>query len=255
MCGHCRCIRRQGPQPDKFVTDPHAAAYLSARPRRGGVNDALRVGVAVFNAGDHRAAHEAWEDVWLSLAEGTSDERLFHGLIQYAAAVHHARRRNWSGAGRLAGSGADYLADIDADAQGVNVAELRRYLRRLAADPEFAERRRPLPLRVDGVAVGPTDLTFENAASAATLIAAEYAAFEETVVADAVRYAQAELDAGQSPEMGDGPPRRQRRDPGFVGMVFDFTADRDRRSLVYDRLEAHVERRRGSERDASGLFE
>jgi hypothetical protein len=38
-------------------------------------------------------------------------------------------------------------------------------------------------------------------------------------------------------------------------MLFDFAADRDRRSLVYDRLRAHVERRRGAERDASGLFE
>jgi predicted metal-dependent hydrolase len=256
MCGHCRCVRNQGPQPDKFVTDPHAAAYLSARRRRGGVNDALRVGVAVFNAGDHRAAHEAWEDVWLSRAAGTPDERLLHGLIQYAAAVHHARRRNWTGAGRLAGSAGRYLADLDADARGVNVGNVRAYLQRLAADPEFAERRRPLPLRVDGDTLEPTDLAFENAASAATLLAAEYGAFEETIVADAVRYARAELDEEQSTEPGDGSVRRpQRRDPGFVGMVFDFAADRDRRSLVYDRLRAHVERRRSEERDASGLFE
>jgi len=38
-------------------------------------------------------------------------------------------------------------------------------------------------------------------------------------------------------------------------MVFDFAADRERRSLIYDRLRAHVERRRSTERDASGLFE
>ncbi len=258
----------QGPQPDKFVTERRAAAYLSTRRRRGGVDDALRVGIAVFNAGDHRVAHEAWEEVWLPLEEGTPDERLLHGLIQYTVAVHHARRRNWSGAGGLAGSAVGYLAGLDADARGVNVGEVRAYLRRLADDPEFAERRRPLALRVDGDAVGPTDLAFENVATAATLIAAEYGAFEESVVADAVRYARAELDGNTSdgdpgvgdrdPEAGgtDPPPRRsQRRDPGFVGMTFDFAADRDRRSLVYDRLRAHVERRRSTERDASGLFE
>ena len=220
------------------------------------MDDALRVGIAVFNAGDHRAAHEAWEDVWLSLDEGTPDERLLHGLIQYAAAVHHARRRNWTGARRLAGSAGRYLADLDADARGVNVGQLRTALRRLAADPEFAERRRPLALRADGVALDPTDLTFGNAASAATLLAAEYDAFEASVVGDAVRYARAELDRERSATADAEPTRRpQRRDPGFVGMVFDFAADRDRRSLVYDRLRAHVERRRSTERDASGLFE
>ncbi|GGJ00772.1 hypothetical protein GCM10008995_08260 [Halobellus salinus] len=220
------------------------------------MDDALRVGIAVFNAGDHRAAHEAWEEVWLPLDEGAPDERLLHGLIQYTAAVHHARRRNWSGAGRLAGSARRYLADLNADARGVNVGEVRAYLRRLAADPEFAERRRPLALRVDSDAIDPTDLTFENAASAATLLAAEYDAFEASVVADAVRYARAELDRERSATADAGPTRRpQRRDPGFVGMVFDFAADRDRRSLVYDRLRAHVERRRSTERDASGLFE
>ena len=217
------------------------------------MNDALRVGVAVFNAGDRRAAHEAWEEVWLSREDGTPDERLLHGLIQYAAAVHHARRRNWSGAAGLARSAAGYLAGLDADARGVNVGEVRAFLGRLAADPEFVERRRPAALRLDGDAVEPTDLAFENVATAATLLAAEYDAFEASVVADAVRYARTELDADRGTG-GTGRPR-QRRDPGFVGMVFDFAADRDRRSLVYDRLRAHVERRRGTERDAAGLFE
>jgi len=230
------------------------------------VDDALRIGIAVFNAGDHRAAHEAWEEPWLALDDGAREERLLHGLIQYVAAVHHARRRNWSGARGLAGSAGEYLAGVAPDAGGVNVGDLREYLRRMAADPEFAERRRPLALRYRGDALTPTDLPFAAAATAATLLAAEYDAFEEAIVADAVRYARAELDdaegggAGSSPD-GDGPPsdgrprRPQRRDPGFVGMVFDFAADRERRSLIYDRLRAHVERRRSTERDASGLFE
>ena len=219
------------------------------------MDDTLRVGIAVFNAGDHRAAHEAWESEWLSLREGSRDERLLHGLIQYTAAVHHARRRNWSGAEGLAGSAAGYLAGVDAHARGVNVGEVRAFLRRLAADPEFGERRRPVALRIDSDALEPIDLRFGGAATAATLLAAEYNAFDESIVADAVRYARATLDEDESGRTGNEPKRPQRRDPGFVGMVFDFAADRDRRSLVYDRLRAHVERRRRTEQDASGLFE
>lgn len=220
------------------------------------MDDTLRIGIAVFNAGDHRVAHEAWEEVWLSLDSGTPDERLLHGLIQYTAAVHHARRRNWRGAARLAGSAGGYLADLPADARGVNVGEIRAALRRLAADPEIAERRRPVALRVDGDALEPLDLDVDGVSTAATLVAAEDDTFEESVVTDAVRYARAGLDDGRAGGSTAGQPRRpQRRDPGFVGMLFDFAADPDRRELVYDRLRAHVERRRGAERDASGLFE
>ena len=231
------------------------------------MDEALRIGIAVFNAGDHRVAHEAWEEPWLALDDGTPEERLLHGLIQYTVAIHHARQRNWSGAQGLAASAAEYLAGLDADAERVNVGVVRESLRRIADDPAAVERRRPLALRYNDDALTPTDLSFESVATAATLLAAEYDAFEEPVVADAVRYARAALDrdtggtdgdtgpsrGGVSPD--DRPRRPQRRDPGFAGMVFDFAADRDRRSLVYDRLWAHVERRRSTECDASGLFE
>jgi hypothetical protein len=231
------------------------------------VDDALRVGIAVFNAGDHRVAHEAWEEPWLALDDGTPEERLLHGLIQYTVAIHHARHRNWSGAQGLAASAAEYLAGLDPDAERVNVGVIRESLRRMADDPAVVERRRPVTLRYDGDALTPTDLSFEAVATAATLLAAEYDAFEEPVVADAVRYARATLDpdtggteggtglSGGGASSDDRPRRPQRRDPGFVGMIFDFAADRDRRSLVYDRLRAHVERLRSTERDASGLFE
>ncbi|MGQ4554435.1 DUF309 domain-containing protein [Halobellus sp. GM3] len=220
------------------------------------MQDALRIGVAVFNAGDHRAAHEAWEEPWLALDDGAPDERLLHGLIQYAAAVHHARRRNWSGARGLAESGAEYLAGVDDDHRGVNVAAVRASLRRLAADPEYAERARPLALRYDGDALEATDLSFAAVAAAATLLAAEYDAFDETVVDDAVRYGREaiseETDRGSEGSPASVPSARSR---GFVGMLFDFVADRARRAIVYDRLRGHVERRRSRERDVSGLFE
>ncbi|WP_144902419.1 DUF309 domain-containing protein [Halobellus captivus] len=208
---------------------------------------ALRTGVAMFNAGDHHAAHDAWEEPWLALDDGTSDERLLHGLIQYAAAVHHARTRNWSGARGLAGSAERYLADVDD--RSVNVDDVRAYLRRLAADPELAERRRPPALRYAGDALKPADLSFEEVASAVTVLAAEYAAFDEVIVDDAVRYAREELDGAPSASV---PSDRSR---GFVGMLFDFAGDRERRSLVYDRLRGHVERRRGKESDVSDLFD
>jgi hypothetical protein len=212
------------------------------------VQEALRVGVAVFNAGDYHVAHEAWEEPWLALADGTPEERLLHGLIQYAAAVHHGRRRNWSGQRGLAESAAGYLAAVD-DPR-VNVDEVRAYLRRLAADPELAERRRPPALRYDGETLEPTDLSFEDVATAVTLLAAEYESFDAAVVDDAIRYAREELAGDSSPE---GTP--QRRSRGFVGMLFSFAADRAQRSLVYERLRGHVERRRSQESDVSGLFD
>ena len=72
---------------------------------------ALRAGVAIYNAGEFHAAHDAWEAEWLGLDDGTDDERLLHGLIQFTAVVHHARERNWSGAVGLAESAGEYLAD------------------------------------------------------------------------------------------------------------------------------------------------
>ena len=68
------------------------------------MDDSLRAGVAIYNAGAYRAAHGAWESRWLSLERDTDDERFLHGLIQFTAAVHHARDGNDSGAVGLARS-------------------------------------------------------------------------------------------------------------------------------------------------------
>jgi len=131
------------------------------------MDDHLRAGIAVYNAGEHHAAHDAWEDRWLDLEPGTDDEQFLHGLIQFTAAVHHAHRANWAGVRGLAESAAEYLAALPADYRGVNVGEVRRYLRAVAADPEYVERAAPPRLRREGLALLPEDLQFDAAAIAA----------------------------------------------------------------------------------------
>ena len=208
-----------------------------------GLTDALRAGVAVHNAGEYHAAHDAWEDRWLDLDRDTDDERLLHGLIQMTAAVHHARNRNWAGATGLADSAGDYLADLPADYRGVNVGAVREYLRRLRADPEDVERRRPLLLRHRGRALELADLDVGAAAVAATVLAEEYAAYDEGVVARAVEYAREEV----ADETG--------AETRFVSLVMDFAAEGAHRPVVYRRLREHVERRRQRDRDVEGLFD
>jgi hypothetical protein len=203
---------------------------------------ALRAGVAVYNAGEHHAAHDAWEDPWLELDSGTDDELFLHGLIQFTAAVYHATGGNWSGATGLADSAGDYLAGLPDDYRGVNVGTVRTYLATLAADPEVIERRPPPLLTYGGRALRPADLSPAGAALVASLLAAEYDdRYDPEVVERAVAYAREERsdDAGRS---------------RFTALVGDFAADPDRRALVYRRLADHVERRRHRERDVEGLF-
>ncbi|MFB6155371.1 MAG: DUF309 domain-containing protein [Haloferacaceae archaeon] len=204
------------------------------------MDDAIRAGIAVYNAGLYHAAHDAWEDRWLGLESGTTDERFLHGLIQFTAAVYHARNRNWSGATGLAASAVEYLADLSADYRGVAVADVRAYLRELATDPEVTERRRPPALTYDGRRLSLGDLNFGAAAVAAPVLAEELDRYDEGVVADGVAYAREELDGSQSQ---------------FIALVMDFVSDADRRDLVYQRLGAHVDRRRQRERDVENLFE
>lgn len=134
----------------------------------------LRAGVAVYNEGEYHGAHDAWEDLWLDLEAGTDDEQLLHGLIQFTAAVFHARNGNWAGAIGLADSGHGYLRDLPEDYCGVNVDTARSYLSALEADPERIERGRPPALRVDGEALLYDDLPFDAAVVAAGVLASEY---------------------------------------------------------------------------------
>lgn len=60
----------------------HLHPSLSPEERR----EFLRRGLALFNAGEPFAAHEAWEEVWRS--NRPEPKALLQGLIQAAAALH-----------------------------------------------------------------------------------------------------------------------------------------------------------------------
>jgi hypothetical protein len=204
------------------------------------MDDVLRAGVAVYNAGEHHAAHDAWEDHWLDLQQGSDDERFLHGLIQFTAAVHHARQGNWAGATGLTDSARGYLDRLPDPYRGVDVDGVRTALVSLRADPERIERTRPPVLTVDGEMLTPRDLEFEAAAVAAAVVADEYDRYDEAVVAAGVDFAREELGSAQT---------------RFITFVMDFAADETHRDIVYQRLSEHVQRRQQKESDVAGLFD
>jgi predicted metal-dependent hydrolase len=201
----------------------------------------LRAGVAIYNAGHYHAAHDAWEDHWLDLESGTDDERFLHGLIQFTAAVYHARNRNWSGATGLAESGGGYLTDLPETYRGVNVGEVRAFLAALERDPERIERGPAPALAHEGGALALGNLDFPATAVAADVLAEELG-YDEEVVEQAIEYARADLDAGDEGSR-------------FVTFLFDFVRDAENRGIVVQRLGEHVQRRESRENDVEGLFE
>ncbi|MFW5949587.1 MAG: DUF309 domain-containing protein, partial [Halolamina sp.] len=144
---------------------------------------------------EYHDAHDAWEGLWLDLENGTEDERLLHGLIQFTAAVFHARNGNWTGAVGLADSARGYLRPLAAEYRGVNVDTVRSFLAALEADPERIERARPPALRVDGEALLYDDLSDDAAVIAAGVVAAEYG-YDESAREAAARFARAQLADG-----------------------------------------------------------
>lgn len=201
----------------------------------------LRAGVAIYNAGGYHAAHDAWEDHWLALDSGTEDELFLHGLIQFTAAVYHARNRNWAGATGLADSACGYLTDLPPDYRSVNVGAVRRYLDALGDDPELVERRGPLSLALDGEVLELDDLGFEATAVAAEVLAEEEGS-DETLIEQAVAFAEADL-------------ADERTASPFVTFVFDFVREPTHREIILKRLSEHVQRRASRENDVAGLFD
>ncbi len=205
------------------------------------MDEHLRAGIAVYNAGEYHAAHDAWEAHWLDLPAGTDDERFLHGLIQFTAAVYHARNRNWGGATGLATSAVEYLADLPADYRGVNVGPVRTYLTALGADPELVDRRRPLALTAEWTRLTFEQLDFEETAIAADVLAEEYG-YDEELFDRATAFARADL-------------KDENTASPFVTLLFDFVREPQQRGIIIQRLGEHVERRQSREDDVSGLFD
>ncbi|MFB6143009.1 MAG: DUF309 domain-containing protein [Halorientalis sp.] len=201
----------------------------------------LRAGAAIYNAGDHHAAHDAWEERWLDLERGTPDERFLHGLIQFTAAVHHGTEHNWTGATGLAESARKYLDGLGERHRGVALAPVREYLATLAADPEVIERRAPVALTHEGEAPSLSTLEFEAGAVAAGVYA-EAGDYDEAVIDRAIEYAQADLAAGEGTS-------------DVVTFVLDFARNPEDRGIVFQRLAERVERRAQRDADVEGLFD
>ena len=206
----------------------------------------LRAGIAIFNAGAYHTAHDAWEEHWLDLDADSDDERFLHGLIQYTAAVHHARNGNWGGATGLADSGGEYLAALPATYRGVEVESVRGYLGCLAEDPELIERRPPLLLTYRDDVLEPADLGFEATAVAAEAVAENRG--EADLLARAVEYAREDID-------GTAEPLRGETDSRILPLVFDYVRDPDHRGIIVQRLEQHCDRRQAKADDVAGLFD
>lgn len=206
----------------------------------------LRAGIAIFNAGAYHTAHDAWEEYWLDLSSGSADERFLHGLIQYTAAVYHARNGNWDGATGLADSAGEYLADLPGRYRGVDVESVRRYLGRVGADPELIERRPPLLLAHHGDPIEPGDLEFEATAIAAEAISESRGDGE--LLTRAVEYARADID-------GTAEPLRGETDSRILPLVFDYVRDPSHREIIARRLEQHCDRRQAKAEDVAGLFD
>jgi predicted metal-dependent hydrolase len=202
----------------------------------------LRAGLAIYNAGEYHAAHDAWEDRWLDLESGSEDERFLHGLIQFTAALHHARTANWAGLSGLVASAREYLSGLPDDHRGVDLRVVRSYLDALHRDPEHVERVAPPSLAHEGDPVTLDDLDFEAAAVAARVLAEERAALDESTVERAVDYARADLAAGDETSP-------------LVTLVLDLVRRPDERGLVHQRLSEHVARRDHERQDVDGLFD
>ena len=205
----------------------------------------LRAGAAVFNAGHYHAAHDAWEPPYRT---ATGEERDFlQGLIQYAAATHHAMDGNREGAQGLAERALGYLDGVDS--RGLNLEPVRAWLRDCRDDFDAVTGRTPPSLERHGDRLSLSELSYPAAAVAAPLVA-EATGHDAAVIDVGASYALADL---ADDEVGSP----------FVTFVLDFlvggerAADDDgtRRDIVVQRLRSHVERRRAREDDVTGLFD
>jgi predicted metal-dependent hydrolase len=91
----------------------------------GGQNEREKFerGIAHFNAGEFFEAHEVWEELWL---RAPAEEKPFlQGIIQIAAAFHHFKNGNLSGARSLLAAGLAKTGQYSAKHGGIDLGQLR----------------------------------------------------------------------------------------------------------------------------------
>jgi predicted metal-dependent hydrolase len=82
----------------------------------------LQKGILCFNQGQFFECHEVLEEAWL---EASGDQKRFlQGLIQVAVALHHLRRGNHAGAGRLLTAGIEKLSGFSPRQSGLDIGNL-----------------------------------------------------------------------------------------------------------------------------------
>ena len=87
--------------------------------------DPLGRGAALFDAGEHFAAHEVWEARW-RVSQDPGERRLLQGLIQVAAAYYKLFVQGKpASAARLLSRGLDKLDACPASAGGLELAGFR----------------------------------------------------------------------------------------------------------------------------------
>ncbi|WP_418280504.1 DUF309 domain-containing protein [Halorubrum sp. DTA98] len=202
------------------------------------IDVALRSGIALFNEGYPLAAHEPWEAAWLPLDRG-GDERLLHGLIQVAAATHHARTGNRSGAIGCAEGALDYLDGLGPEYRGLALDPIRSWCRRIATDPTSVGRSDTPSFRVDGVVVGFDDLDLDATLATAPALAEAIDVADEAPLESAVALAREERGTGRT---------------RFAELLIAFLRNADARPQIVARIGDHVDRAERKRRDVDDLF-
>ena len=80
-------------------------------------------GVKLFNDSEYFEAHEVWEELW-NEASGARNAFL-QGLIQVAAALHHATNRNFNGTRKLFARALGYLEKGMSESEPVDMEKLK----------------------------------------------------------------------------------------------------------------------------------
>jgi len=197
-------------------------------------------GVALFNEGRFLAARSVWEATAAASSDASDEdaERLLRGLAATATATSRAADGDESGASDRAEAAVAALAGVS-DPEGVAVAPVREWAKRLAAAPEEAGSATPPGVRVDGETPTFGDLPLGAAGLAVPALAATGEPGDAATLATAAEFASEARGTGRTE---------------FAELLFAYLRTPDARPQVAARLGDHVEREERKRRDVDGLF-